>query len=335
MSEIFSPSADAPLESAIQSGARVVEKILNEVGRTIVGQEKLRRRLVCGLLTEGHVLLEGVPGLAKTLAIKALANAIDGGFQRIQFTPDLLPSDVIGTEVFRPHDGKFEIRRGPVFTNFLLADEINRAPAKVQSALLETMQERQVTIGNDTLELPDPFFVLATQNPIEQEGTYPLPEAQIDRFLMKVKVDYPSPDEEKTMLDLVTTPGFGKERRPAVASLQDIKSLVRLCQRVYVDDRVKKYIVSLVWASRRPDEHQLKLSSLIELGASPRAAIALLLVARAEAMLSGEHYVGPQTVKNVALDVLRHRIIPTYEAEAQGLDSDSIVKMILDGVEVP
>ncbi|MFN8392296.1 MAG: AAA family ATPase [Bdellovibrionota bacterium] len=326
---------DAPLESAIQSGARVIERILHEVGQTIVGQEKLRRRLVAALLTEGHVLLEGVPGLAKTLSIKALAQAVDASFQRIQFTPDLLPSDVIGTEVFRPQDGTFEIRRGPVFAHFVLADEINRAPAKVQSALLETMQERQVTIGTESLMLPDPFFVLATQNPIEQEGTYPLPEAQIDRFVMKVKVSYPTPDEEKHMLDLVTTPGFGKERRAPVATLADMKALSQLCRRIYVDDRVKKYIVNLVWASRKPADYGLKLEPLIELGASPRAAISLLLVARAEALLSGEHYVGPQTVKNVALDVLRHRIMPTYEAEAQGLDSDSIVKMILDGVEVP
>jgi MoxR-like ATPase len=333
MADFLAP--DSPLESAIQSGSRVIDRILTEVGHTIVGQEKLRRRLIAALLTEGHVLLEGVPGLAKTLSIKALAQAVDATFRRIQFTPDLLPSDVIGTEVFRPQDGRFEIRRGPVFAHFVLADEINRAPAKVQSALLETMQERQVTIGNETMVLPDPFFVLATQNPIEQEGTYPLPEAQIDRFIMKVRIDYPTPDEEKYMLDLVTAPEFGKTARQPVATLAELKGLSRLCQRIYVDDRVKKYIVNLVWASRKPAEYGLKLDSLIELGASPRAAIALLLVARAEALLSGEHYVGPQTVKNVAMDVLRHRVMPTYEAEAQGLDSDSIVKMILDGVEVP
>lgn len=334
MSEMSSP--ETPLESAIQSASRVLDRLFQETGRSIIGQERLRRRLITALLAEGHVLLEGVPGLAKTLSIKALAQCVDASFQRIQFTPDLLPSDVIGTEVFRPQDGTFEIRRGPVFANFLLADEINRAPAKVQSALLETMQERQVTIGNQTLVLPDPFFVLATQNPVEQEGTYPLPEAQVDRFMMKVRVDYPQPAEEKQMLDLVTSGQLlHPERRAPVVSLAELRSLRELCGRIYVDERIKKYIVNLVWATRKPGEHGLKLDSLIELGASPRAAIALLLVARADALLSGEHYVGPQTVKNVALDVLRHRIMLTYEAEAQGMSPDQVVQAVLDGVEVP
>ncbi len=329
----FAP--DTPLESAIQSASQVLERVNAAVGRSIIGQEQLRRRMLTVLLAEGHLLLEGVPGLAKTLSVKALAEAVSASFHRIQFTPDLLPSDIIGTEVFRPQDGTFEIRRGPVFANFVLADEINRAPAKVQSALLETMQEHQVTIGAQTLKVPDPFFVLATQNPIEQEGTYPLPEAQIDRFMLKVRVDYPKPDEEKLMLDMLTRGSLDGARHDPVVSLDEIRSLQQLSRRIYVDDRIKKYIVDLVWATRTPGAFGLKLEPLIELGASPRAAICLLLVARAEALLSGEHYVGPQTVKNVALDVLRHRVIPTYEAEAQKLSSDNIVQMVLDGVEVP
>ena len=339
-----SRSFDAVLENEIGHAARLVQQILTDVGRSIVGQDRLRRRLISGLLTGGHVLLEGVPGLGKTLSIKALAHAVDASFQRVQFTPDLLPGDVIGTEIFRPQDGRFEIRKGPVFANFVLADEINRAPAKVQAALLETMQEHQVTIGNQCMPLPSPFFVMATQNPIEQEGTYPLPEAQIDRFIMKVRVDYPSPEEEKRMLELITNPsgdpagGTGHGAVAAgkpVATIADILNLQRLTERIYVDDRIRQYIVNLVWATRTPSKYGLTLDPLIELGASPRAAISLLLVARAEALLNGEHYVGPQTVKNIALDVLRHRVIPTYEAEAQGLSADDLVKMVLDGVEVP
>ena len=356
---------DQALERELQGAARFIERILNEVNVLVVGQETLRRRLVNALLAGGHVLLEGVPGLGKTLSIKTLARCIDARFQRIQFTPDLLPGDVVGTEVFRPQDGAFEIRRGPVFANFLLADEINRAPAKVQSALLETMEERQVTIGRETIPLPTPFFVMATQNPIEQEGTYPLPEAQVDRFLMKIKVDYPSPDEEKKMLDLImrlsaqgsihagggkSAPVGGSEhgeptqefaehaaKEPVriVATLDDILALQRLCSRIYVDERVRAYIVSLVNASRTPSKFGLKMDGLIELGASPRGVISLLLCARAEALMNGEHYVAPHTVKSVAADVLRHRIIPSYEAEAQGLSSDALVAMILDGVDVP
>ena len=328
-------SRETPLESALQSARPITERIINEIGKSVVGQEELRRRLLCGLLAGGHVLLEGVPGLAKTLSIKALASAIDASFHRVQFTPDLLPSDVIGTEIFRPQTGAFEIRRGPVFANFVLADEINRAPAKVQSALLETMQERQVTIGDQTLVLPDPFFVLATQNPIEQEGTYPLPEAQIDRFMLKVKVDYPKKEDEKLMLDLLTSENVETGTRKPVSTLDELRGLQQLSRRIYVDDRIKKYIVNLVWATRKPAEFGLKMDSLIELGASPRAAISLLVVARAEALLAGEHYVGPQTIKSIALDVLRHRVVPTYEAEAQQLSSDHLVQMVLDGVEVP
>jgi len=302
--------------------------------KKIVGQEILRRRLVQALLTNGHVLLEGVPGLAKTLAIRTLAEAVDAQFQRIQFTPDLLPADIIGTEIYRPQEGAFEVRKGPVFTNLLLADEINRAPAKVQSALLETMQERQVTIGETSFRVPDPFLVLATQNPIEQEGTYPLPEAQVDRFIAKVKVDYPSPEEELEIISRAYAPQLHSTSEKAV-SLDEIRSVMALVPKVYVDHRVKQYIVNLVWASRDPSRYGINLSSLIELGASPRASLSLLSMAQAEALLNGEHFVVPQNVKDVALDVLRHRIMPSYEAEAQGLSSDDLVNQLLEAVVVP
>jgi MoxR-like ATPase len=326
---------EASLDSQIQAASRIIEKILLEVGKEVIGQEHLCSRLLLALLTEGHILLEGVPGLAKTLSIRTLASALDAKFQRIQFTPDLLPADLIGTEIFRPQDGSFEIRRGPVFANLILADEINRAPAKVQSALLEAMQERQVTIGDASLTLPEPFMVMATQNPIEQEGTYPLPEAQIDRFLMKVKVSYPAPTDEKKMLDIAARKLDARPLAQKAASLDDIRTLRELCYQIYVDDRVKRYIVDLVYATREPEKHGLRLKPLIELGASPRATISLLTASRAQALLSGEKHVFPQMVKDVALDVLRHRIIPTYEAEAQGLSSDEIVQQVLDGVEVP
>ena len=318
--------------AAVEEAQEIIGKIFAAVGRDVVGQELLRKRLMTALLTDGHILLEGVPGLAKTLSIKSFAQAIHASFHRIQFTPDLLPSDIIGTEIYRPQDGSFEIRRGPVFANFLLADEINRAPAKVQSALLETMQERQVTIGGQSLPVPRPFLVLATQNPLEQEGTYPLPEAQVDRFLLKVHVDYPTREEERRMLDLVTNKSPNEENsRGPVASLQEVERLRETCRSIYVDDKVREYIVNLVLATRHPEQFHLSCKSSIELGASPR----LFLAARAEALLNGEHFVTPQTVKDVAPDVLRHRIMPTYEAEAQGITSDDLVKTILDGVPVP
>lgn len=329
---------DPLVEKELQHSRQTIKLIFDEIGRHVIGQEQLRRRLMTALITDGHVLLEGVPGLAKTLSIKAFAGAIDASFRRIQFTPDLLPGDIVGTEVFRPQDGRFEIRRGPIFANFVLADEINRAPAKVQSALLETMQEKQVTIGGETLQVPSPFFVLATQNPIEQEGTYPLPEAQVDRFIMKVRVGYPTAEQEKEMLDLVTRTDQNDPAqvdRRKVASLDDIRRLRDISHRIYVDERVKQYIVRLVHASRNPKEFGLDIGNLIELGASPRAVLALFLTARAEAVLEGNHFVLPQMVKDVAADVLRHRLLLTYEAEAQGIDADSVVKMILDGVEVP
>lgn len=328
---------DPAVIEEVKAAAKLIELIDSAVGRLIIGQTHLRKRLITALLTGGHVLLEGVPGLAKTLSIKALAGSVEASFARIQFTPDLLPADITGSEVYRAAEGRFEVRRGPVFANFVLADEINRAPAKVQAALLETMQERQVTIGDQTLPVPEPFLVLATQNPVEQEGTYPLPEAQIDRFMMKVKIDYPSIEEEKRILDLVA----GKkgaplpESLPPVAQLADIERAKQTTASIYVDDRIKQYIVNLVAATRRPDQYKLKLSQFIELGASPRAAISLFMTARAEALFGGEHFVVPQNVKDVAYDVLRHRMILSYEAEAQGVGADEIIKMILDAVPVP
>ena len=322
-------------EALLSHSLKLAAQIKDALSRRIVGQDALKKRLLTALLVDGHVLLEGVPGLAKTLAIKALAEAVSGSFQRIQFTPDLLPADLVGTEIYRPQEGTFEIRKGPVFANFVLADEINRAPAKVQSALLETMQERQVTIGNQSYPVPRPFFVLATQNPIEQEGTYPLPEAQVDRFIMKLKVNYPTAEQEKQMLDLVTKQDFQNVQHPCVASLEDLALLRSAVEHIYVDERIKQYIVNIVAATRDPKEHGINMPALIELGASPRATIALYLIARAEAFLAGERFVVPQHVKDVALDVLRHRLLPSYEAEAEGLSSDHLVNMILDGVQVP
>ena len=327
---------DPRLNAEIEESHRLIRKIVDHVGSQVIGQDHLVRRLLTALITEGHILLEGVPGLGKTLSIKTLASSVDGSFQRVQFTPDLLPSDVIGTEVFRPKDGTFEVRPGPIFANFVLADEINRAPAKVQSALLETMQEKQVTIGGKTMRVPSPFFVMATQNPIEQEGTYPLPEAQVDRFMLKVKVDYPDTREEKEMLDLVVrSKNPATQAGGAVATMENISALKTLSERVYVDEKVREYIVNLVAATRRPADFNLPIQDLIELGGSPRATISLFLAARAEALLQGETFVVPQMVKDVAHDVLRHRLLPTYEAEVQQLNSDDLVQMVLDGVEVP
>jgi MoxR-like ATPase len=326
----------AAAQRQIETTALHAKELLQYLGNQVVGQELLKRRLVIALITGGHVLLEGVPGLGKTLSIKALASAVHGTFRRVQFTPDLLPGDVVGTEVFRPQDGTFEVRPGPVFANFVLADEINRAPAKVQSALLETMQEHQVTIGSQTFQLPKPFLVMATQNPIEQEGTYPLPEAQVDRFMMKVKLTYPKPDEEREMLDLVVgnNSSPGKTYQP-ILTLEQVMEMQQAVCEVYVDSRVKKYILDLVWASREPERFGLKLSPLIQLGASPRSTISLFLAARAEAYLNSETFVVPQHVKDVAYDVFRHRVVPSYEAEVEGRDADSIISEILESVQVP
>ncbi|MCL4166676.1 UNVERIFIED_CONTAM: hypothetical protein GTU68_002695, partial [Idotea baltica] len=286
------------------------------------------------LLVKGHVLLEGVPGLAKTLALKSLASLIDGSFHRIQFTPDMLPADIVGTEMFNPQNASFETKKGVVFANFVLADEINRAPAKVQSALLEAMQERQVTIGDTTYALPNPFLVMATQNPIEQEGTYPLPEAQVDRFMMKVVVDYPSVAEERRILDLAAT----TEEPPAlspVVGLDQIAASRNIVNRIYMDDKVKDYIVALVYATRSPENYGLDLNPYIRCGASPRATISLTLASKATAFLNGRGYVTPQDVKAIAMDVLRHRIAVTYEADAEGLTGENMVTRILEEVPVP
>jgi MoxR-like ATPase len=310
-----------------------VEQILAEVRKVIVGQKSLLDRLLIGLLADGHLLIEGVPGLAKTLSVKTLADAIQAKFQRIQFTPDLLPADLVGTMIYNQKDGQFVPRKGPVFANIVLADEINRAPAKVQSALLEAMQERQVTIGDTTYPLTPPFLVLATQNPIEHEGTYPLPEAQIDRFMLKIRVDYPSKAEEREILDRMTAMQPFDVRR--VVKPEDILHARQVVGQVYVDVRIKDYIIELVIATRRPEDYKLDLKGLIQFGASPRATIYLTLAAKAHAFLRGRGYVTPEDVKSIAFDVLRHRIILSYEAEAEDVTTEQIIQRVLDTIEVP
>lgn len=320
------------IEEAVGPAKELLARIDSELGRTIVGQENLRAKLLVSLLSNGHVLLEGVPGLAKTLSIKTIAALFGGDFKRIQFTPDLLPSDVIGTEIFRQQDGRFEIRRGPVFANFVLADEINRAPAKVQSALLETMQERQVTIGGETLRVPIPFFVLATQNPIEQEGTYPLPEAQLDRFLLKLKVGYPSKEDELKLLDGDVDI---KQNLTPISSLSELQSLQSLVQQIYVDPKVKDYIVNLVAATRGGAKLRRDAQRFIALGASPRASLAMHIASRALALVQGSYFVTPQHVRSLAFEVLRHRIVLSFEAEASGKTADDVITELLESVEVP
>ena len=305
-----------------------------EMARVIVGQKHLLDRLLIALLTNGHVLLEGVPGLAKTLALKSLAGGLAVRFKRLQFTPDMLPADIVGTMIYNPQDGEFRTKHGPIFSNLILADEINRAPAKVQSALLEAMQERQVTIGDETYPLPNPFMVLATQNPIEQEGTYPLPEAQIDRFMMKVVVTYPNRAEERAILDAMATSEPSLGVRPVVSAAQ-ILGARHVVNTLYVDDKIRDYIVDLVLATRPPQPKALNIDGFIQTGASPRATINLTLAARAMAFLSGRHYVTPQDVKNIALDVLRHRVSVTYEAEAENVTSEDVIRKILDALPVP
>ncbi|MDB5387193.1 MAG: ATPase family associated with various cellular [Planctomycetaceae bacterium] len=311
-----------------------IERVKAEVRKVLIGQDVMLSRLLIAMLTGGHVLLEGLPGLAKTTAIKALANALRCKFNRIQFTPDLLPADLIGTMIYNPREGSFGTRKGPIFANLILADEINRAPSKVQSALLEAMQEHQVTIGDESYRLEEPFLVLATQNPIEQEGTYPLPEAQVDRFMLKIIVGYPSKAEERKVVDSVLD-DIRREVQPVLepAQLVDMK---RTVGSLYMDDKVKDYVLDVVAATRRPEEFRLKeLRSLIEYGASPRASINLCLAARAHAFLAGRGYVTPQDVKEIAADVLRHRVILTYEAEAEQTTSDDVVRKILESVPVP
>jgi len=322
------------INERVREGSGFAARLREEIATVIVGQRVLVDRLLIGLLTNGHVLLEGVPGLAKTLAVKTLAQAIQASFRRVQFTPDLLPADLIGTLVYNPREGSFTTKRGPIFAQLVLADEINRAPAKVQSALLEAMQEHQVTIGDETHPLPDPFLVLATQNPIEQEGTYPLPEAQVDRFMLKLKVDYPSREEERQILDRMATTANHRPANPVVTTA-DIIAARALVDQVYVDDKVRDYIVSIVFATREPKTFALDLGPLVEYGASPRATLCLTLAARAHAFLQGRGYVTPQDVKAIAPDVLRHRVIVSYEAEAEEVDADEIVRRVLDGVPVP
>jgi MoxR-like ATPase len=309
-------------------------RLREEIGQVIIGQHALVERLLIGLLANGHVLLEGVPGLAKTLSVKTLSETLAASFQRLQFTPDLLPADLIGTLVYSPRDGTFSTKKGPIFANIVLADEINRAPAKVQSALLEAMQEHQVTIGEETHALPNPFLVLATQNPIEQEGTYPLPEAQLDRFMLKVWVTYPSREEERRILDRMASTSDPQAAR-VVLHTEDILRLRRLVDQIYLDDKIKDYILDLVFATREPASYQLDLQQLIQHGASPRATLYLTLAAKAQALLQGRGYVTPQDVKAITLDVLRHRVMVTYEAEAEDITSDMVVQKILDGVPVP
>ncbi|MGB8170542.1 MAG: MoxR family ATPase [Chthoniobacteraceae bacterium] len=318
----------------VKQASQWITPLQQEIGRVVVGQKYLVDGLLIGLLTNGHVLLEGVPGLAKTLTVKTLALCIHTGFQRIQFTPDLLPADLIGTLIYNPRSGEFTTKKGPLFSNLILADEINRAPAKVQSALLEAMQERQVTIGDTTYPLSDPFLVLATQNPLEQEGTYQLPEAQLDRFMLKLRVGYPSKAEERLILDLMATSAPNLKVLPIVDPADVIRAR-DIVNSIYVDDRVKDYIVDVVFATRDPASYKLKLDGMIRYGASPRATIALTLAARARAFIAGRGYVTPQDVKSVGPDVLRHRIIVSYEAEAEEVTSEVIIEKIFAGLAVP
>jgi len=323
--------ASTPESTAVASWVADLRK---EIGHVIVGQEHLVDRLLVGLLANGHVLLEGVPGLAKTLAVRTLASAIQAKFNRIQFTPDLLPADIVGTLIYSPQDGKYHATRGPIFANLVLADEINRAPAKVQSALLEAMQERQVTLGGETMPLPVPFLVLATENPIDQEGTYPLPEAQVDRFMFKVVIGYPTFEEERKILDRMAFTSPKNEVKPVIP-LEEILKSRKQVDLVHVDEKIRDYIVHLVFATRNPEKYKLDIRNYIQFGASPRATIYLTIAAKAWALLQGRNYVTPEDVKSIGSDVLRHRILLTYEAEAQSIKSDDLIKKIFATVPVP
>jgi MoxR-like ATPase len=322
------------LAPEIEAQAQQLSKLRQEIAKVIVGQAYMVDRLLMALIADGHILIEGIPGLAKTTAVKAVADALHTGFARVQFTPDLLPADLIGTEIYRPQHLDFMVKTGPIFSNLVLADEINRSPAKVQSALLEAMQERQVTIGDQTHILPDPFLVLATQNPIEQEGTYPLPEAQVDRFMLKLKVGYPDKEEEKEIMRRMAN--RHKPQIEPVLTPEDIKAMREVADRVYLDPKVEDYIVDVVFATREPAVYKLeKLENLIDYGASPRASIFLAQTAKVQAFMSGRAYVTPQDVKTVGPDVLRHRILLSYEAEAQDLTSDDVVQEVFNTVDVP
>ncbi len=322
------------INEKVRKESSFVGKLRQEIGKVIVGQEYIVERLLVGLLADGHILLEGVPGLAKTLSVSTLAQAISATFHRIQFTPDLLPADLIGTQIYHPKEGTFTVKKGPLFANIILADEINRAPAKVQSALLEAMQERQVTIGEESFKLEEPFLVLATQNPIEQEGVYQLPEAQVDRFMLKLKITYPSPTEEQEILKRMAKVGKKIQVSPVV-SPREILQAREVVNDIYFDEKLEKYVVDLVVASRDPEKFKLNLRDYIEYGASPRATIYLTLASKAYAFLQGRGYVTPQDIKRIGHDVLRHRIIVTYEAEADEVTSEKIIDQLFDAVEVP
>ena len=322
------------LSQEVQAKSEPFRRLLEEIGRVIVGQEDLLEKMLLGLLSNGHILLEGVPGLAKTTAVACLARGIQTGFQRIQFTPDLLPADLLGTLIYQPQTGEFSVKKGPIFSNIILADEINRAPAKVQSALLEAMQERQVSIGSETYPLDEPFLVMATQNPIEQEGTYPLPEAQIDRFMLKLIVRYPSKAQERKILDRMAVTRPNMEISP-VLHPKDIEAARTVIDKIYSDDKLKDYIVGGVHATREPSGFGLDMEQFIQYGASPRATLHLTVAARTHAFLEGRGYVTPHDVKYIAMDILRHRVIITYEAEAEEKTSEDIVQAVLDSVPVP
>ncbi len=328
------------MQKTVQEVTETVQKlhpittnIFEEMGKVVVGQRYLLERLILGLILEGHILVEGVPGLAKTTAVKTLAQLMKVGFKRIQFTPDLLPADLIGTQIYNPKTQEFGVKKGPIFSNILLADEINRAPAKVQSALLEAMQEKQVTIGEETFPLARPFIVLATQNPIEQEGTYPLPEAQVDRFMLKLQVTYPTPGEEAAIIERINSESL-PELKPVIGP-EHLMAMREVVQQIYMDPKIKDYIVKIIFATRDPKSLNLGLERYIQFGASPRASIFLYQVSKAHAFLQGRGYVTPQDVKTIGFDVLRHRIITTYEAEAEGLNTDQIIQKLFDHIEVP
>jgi MoxR-like ATPase len=318
----------------VREKSEFVRSLFTEMDKVIIGQRYMLERMLIGLLANGHILLEGVPGLAKTMAVTTLSRTINADFKRIQFTPDLLPADLIGTQIYRQSDGEFQTRKGPIFANIILADEINRAPAKVQSALLEAMQERQVTIGDETFDVPSPFLVLATQNPIEQEGTYPLPEAQLDRFMLKLKIDYPDKTEERKILDRMAGTNVHFDIQ-AVVQPEDIAQVRNVVDEIYIDEKIKDYIVDIVCATREPDKYGMDMANFINYGASPRATIYLALAAKAHAFIQQRGYVTPQDVKSIGPDVLRHRVIVSYEAEAEDKTSEEIIKTIFDSIEVP
>ena len=322
------------LGKIVEEKSSFVRLLLNEFDKVIIGQRYMLERMLVAILSNGHILIEGVPGLAKTTAVTVLAQAIQAQFQRIQFTPDLLPADLTGTQIYRQSDGEFYVRKGPIFANIILADEINRAPAKVQSALLEAMQERQVTIGDETFPVPDPFLVLATQNPIEQEGTYPLPEAQLDRFMLKIKIDYPAKEEERAILDRMASTKTAFDIRKVITP-EEILEIRSVIDDIYIDDKIKDYIVDVVYATRQPEQYGLNIKNYITFGASPRASIFLALAAKAMAFINGRGYVTPQDVKSIGMDVLRHRVLVSYEAEAEDKTSEDVIQTIFDSIEVP